>query len=275
MESSVIAKEPKLNNANSRGYIYRDDLLCLTYLTNEQKAQLLDAINTMLFISDVDPATLSDAMVQVAFAPIRTHILRDQEAYAAKCAANRANSNKRFETKCAEQPQTATDKPVDALIHEPSSVVDERWTAQEIGGVRIEAEEFHRANNYFFWLNYPSDQIKACYDYYGRRTIGWGQWTTPDARWNNAISNWRNRTGRQRFSATILDMVGEIYDMAPAGIQNLITRPNFDVTPDHGKAVFRYGKDSPLGVWLKEHLDAINDIVKRYGFDKASGKNND
>lgn len=275
LASSAVAKELQLYNANSRGYIYRDDLLCLKYLTDEQKGLLFDAVNTMLFFRDIDPASFSDPMLQLAFTPIRLHILRDREAYAAKCATNRANSNKRFETKSMGQLQTAADKPVDALIHEPSSTVDERWTAQEIGGVRIEAAEFHRANNLFFWLNYPPDQIKACYDYYGRRTNGWGQWTTPDARWNNAISSWRNRTGRQRFSANILAMVGDVYDMAPAVIQNCITRPDFDITPKEGAAVFRYSKDSPLGAWLMGNRTRITEIAYKYGFDNIAGKNND
>ena len=251
----------------SRGYIYRDDLICLNYLSDEQKGQLLAAINRCMFYGG--ETDIKDNIVNVAFAPIRQHIQRDYKAYQEKCETNRNNSNER---RCVKERVGALEMS-DLNIHEPSKIVDARWKNLEIAGVLIPAKEFHLAYNLFFWKNFPSDQIIACYDFYGKRKEGWGQWTTPNARWNNAICKWTNRTGKKRFPDNILSMVGEIFDLSPDEIKNCITRREFniEIQPDNG-VCFIYGANLPIGNWLQTNREVVEKITAKYGYGKISGK---
>lgn len=250
----------------SRGYIYRDDLLALKFLTNEQKGLLLTAIEALMFHGA--EAEISDNMVNAIFAPIKQHILRDHQAYIEKCAINRKNSNERRCVKERLEVPTTMDDASSLVFHTPSEIIGPQWKPQVVGGVTIPAEEFHLANNLFFWKNYPIDQLKACYDYYGGREERWGPWTTPAMRWNNAICKWTNRTGRERFPKDILLMVGEIFDLATDDAKNCITRRDFNVVVQDGQMVkFTYGRgDQPIRKWFEENRDEVRRIVIKYGF---------
>lgn len=246
----------------SRGYIYKDDFFSLKFLSDEQKGVLLEAICKFMFYHE--EIEISDKTVVVAFAPIRNHIQRDQEAYRAICEKNSANSRERKNIK---RQEIATRE---CQIREPAKVLDRRWVAQTIGGIPISAEELQRANNFFFWKNYPYSQLKACFDYYGLRNGGWGQWTTPEARWNFAVGKWTNRTGLKRFPDDILLMVGEIFDIAPDDMKNEITSKEFNVKViDDGGVQFICGRDY-LARWLKENAPQIEKITGGFGYGRIS-----